>query len=252
MEVGSPEWIEASLAKLEQLEQQRATHERAIETVKEPMALRRHTDALSRLDAEVKALYAQLESFAEDDEEEEQEAAEEAQESAVAETRTAGDETLSAPHSAAMAMPMTMATPLAAPISHAVPFTSPPASVSAPPISSAALDDDEPKGGAGKWIVIGLLLVGGLGVGGFFMMQKNKAADTPAQGSGGSVEIKASEIPDDTEAPKAAKGADVDRTPVENAGGGTGGSSGTGGSKKDTKKDTKKEIKLNVGDDPLG
>ena len=34
MEVGSPEWIEASLAKLEQLEQQRAKHEHAIETAK--------------------------------------------------------------------------------------------------------------------------------------------------------------------------------------------------------------------------
>lgn len=253
MEVGSPEWIEASLAKLEQLEQQRAKHEHAIETVKEPMTLRRHTDELGRLDAEIKALYAQLEEFAEDDEDED-EGDTEAESAPLASPRTVGDDTLSAPHVAAPAMP---ASPLSAPISHAPAFV--PASAPTPaavPVAVAAPSydhDDEPKGGAGKWIAIAVVVLAGLGVGGFFMMQKQKTDDQPAQNAGGSGEvIKAAEIPDDTEAPKAAKGADVDRTPTENAGAGTNSGSGSSGSKKDTKKDTKKVIKLGEGEDPLG
>lgn len=259
MEVGSPDWIEASLAKLEELEQQRATHEHAIETVKEPLALRRHTDALGRLDAEIKALYAQLESFAEDDDEEE---AEEEAAAAVAtpERRTVGDETLSAPHIAAEAMlPMMQSAPLAAPISNAPAFSSPPSSPPASPPSAAPVsvampapspsyDDDIPTGGSGKWIFLGLVVVAGLGVGGFFMMQNmKKANDKPAPTAGSGEVIKAAEVPDDTEAPKAAKGADVDRTP-------TGNGAGTPApTKKDTKKDaTKKVIKLGDDGDPLG
>jgi hypothetical protein len=247
MEPGSPEWIEASLAKLEQLEQQRATHQQGVETVKEPMALRRHTEALGRLDAEIKALYAQLESFAEDDEEEEEEEGELATPAATPERRTEGDETLSAPHKAAE--PMVASTPPAAAISSAPPFVSMPA-------PSAGYDDDEPKGGAGKWIFLGVLLVGGLGAGGFFMMQgQKKAADQPANDGSGEV-IKAGEVPPDTEDLKAAKGADVDRTPLPNQGGGGAGTSGGGGggsSKKDKKDDDKKVLKLDGGDDdPLG
>lgn len=254
MEVGSPEWIEASLAKLEQLEQERATHQQAIETTKEPMALRRHTDALGRLDAEIKALYAQLESFAEDDEEEEPEDEELAAAVATPERRTEGDETLSAPHIAAQ--PVIPSAPLAAPISNAPAFVTPPAPVAsvAMPAPSPSYDDDEPKGGAGKWIVLGLLLVGGLGGGGYYMMEMNKAPEEkPAQKDGAGEVIRAAEIPDDTEAPKAAKGADVDRTPVENGGpGDSGGTSGGSSSKKNDKKDEKKVIKLGDDGDPLG
>jgi hypothetical protein len=255
MEVGSPEWIEASLAKLEQLEQERATHQQAIETTKEPMALRRHTDALGRLDAEIKALYAQLESFAEDDEEDEPEDDELAAAVATPERRTEGDETLSAPHIAAASM--SPSAPLAAPISHAPvssapAFASPPVASVAMPAPSPSYDDDEPKGGAGKWIVLGLLLVGGLGAGGFFMMQKDKAADDkPAQNSGSGEVIKAADVPDDTEAPKAAKGADVDRTPTAN-GAGDAGDSGGSTKKSGKEKPEKKVIKLGDDGDPLG
>ncbi|MFV8751356.1 hypothetical protein ACNOYE_12495 [Nannocystaceae bacterium ST9] len=245
------------MAKLEQLEQQRAEHEQAIETVKEPLSLRRHTEALGRLDAEIKALYAQLESFAEDDDEEEEEEQQAAAVSATPERRTVGDDELSAPHNAAMPMMQIMvppSAPLAAPISHQPAFASAPVSVAAAPAPMPSFDDDEPKGGAGKWIVLGLLVIGGLGVGGFFFMQnQKKTEDKPAQGGGGGEVIKASEVPDDTEAPKAAKGADVDRTPTENGGDGGGSAGSSGGKKGDTKKgDTKKVIKLNEGEDPLG
>jgi hypothetical protein len=187
MEVGSPEWIEASIAKLEQLEQERATHQQAIETVKEPMALRRHTDALGRLDAEIKALYAQLEEFAEDDEEESEDEDEQAAAVATPERRTVDDETLSAPHVMAKDPVIPTPAPVVAAIS-SPPVSSAPAFVSSPAASvemsapSASYDDDVPKGGAGKWIFLGVLLVGGLGAGGFFMMNNNKAPEEkPAQ-----------------------------------------------------------------------
>jgi hypothetical protein len=255
MEVGSPEWIEASLAKLEQLEQERATHQQAIETVKEPMALRRHADAIGRLDAEIKVLYAQLEAFAEDDEEEQED---DEQAAAVApERRTVDDESLSAPHIAAQPS-IPSPPPAAPPVSTPAPVSAAPAFTPAPAPSveiaapTPSYDDDEPKGGAGKWVFLGLLLVGGLGAGGWFFMQSNKAPEEkPAQKSGGGEVIKAADVPDDTEAPKAAKGADVDRTPTENQGGT--GTSGPGSSKKnDKKEDTKKVIKLGEGEDPLG
>ena len=51
MEVGSPEWIEASLARLDELERERAEHEAALETVEDPTALKRHTEAFTRLEA---------------------------------------------------------------------------------------------------------------------------------------------------------------------------------------------------------
>jgi uncharacterized coiled-coil protein SlyX len=70
MEVGSPEWIEASLARLDDLERQRGEHEAAIEAADDPAVLKEHTAALEQLDAEIKTLYAQLEAVAEEDEDE--------------------------------------------------------------------------------------------------------------------------------------------------------------------------------------
>lgn len=256
MQVGSPEWIEASIAKLEQLEQERAEHEAAIETVKEPMALRRHTDALGRLDADIKSLYAQLEQYAEDDEDEGEEAAVVAAAAAPA-ARTMGDEELSAPHRAAAPIVVPPSAPLAAPIAHTPPAASPmSAAPMMAPMPTSEADDDLDRGGKGKWVVLGLLLVGGIGVGGFFFMQsQKKAADKPAATDSANAEvIKAAEIPDDTEAPKAAKGADVDRTPVDDPGADAAAKRAAerDEKKKAEKEKEKKKIKLGTTDEPLG
>jgi hypothetical protein len=257
MQVGSPEWIEASIAKLEDLEQQRAEHEAAIETTKEPMALRRHNDALAKLDGEIKSLYALLEQYAEDDEDEDEgETAAAVAAAAVPVPNTVGDEELSAPHRAAAPLPFAPMAPLAAPIAHTPPAAAP---VSAAPVMaptpSYESDDDIKTGGKGKWVVLGLLLVGGLGAGGFFMMQnQKKTEDKPAATQGEAAVIKAAEVPDDTEAPKAAKGADVDRTPVDDpaASAAAKRAAEREEKKKAEKEKEKKKIKIGGTDEPLG
>lgn len=257
MQVGSPEWIEASIAKLEELEQERAEHEAAIETVKEPMALRRHNDALAKLDAEIKSLYAQLEQYAEEDEDEDEaETAAAVAAAAVPVPSTVGDEELSAPHRAAAPLTPPPSTPLAAPIAHtpaAAPVSVAPAMAPAPSYES---DDDLKPGGKGKWVFLGLLLIGGLGAGGFFMMQQNqkKTEEKPAASQGDAAVIKAAEVPDDTEAPKAAKGADVDRTPVDDPGADAAAKRAAEREekKKAEKEKEKKKIKLGGTEEPLG
>lgn len=256
MQAGSPEWIEASIAKLEQLETERAEHEAAIETLKEPMAIRRHNDALAKLDAEIKSLYAQLEQYAEEDEDEEEaETAAAAAAAAAPAPRTVGDEELSAPHRAAPAV-APAAAPLAAPIAHTPPAAAP---VSAAPVMAPApsyeSDDDLKPGGKGKWVILGLLLVGGLGAGGFFFMQnQKKPEEKPAASQGDAAVIKAADVPDDTEAPKAAKGADVDRTPVDDpaADAAAKRAAERDEKKKADKEKEKKKIKLGGTDEPLG
>jgi hypothetical protein len=214
MEVGSPEWIEASLARLDELERERAQHEAALETVEDPAALRRHTEAFTRLDTEIKSLYAQLEAVADDDEGEE-EGGEDDVDTEVPRA-TQGDDELSAPHLTAMAAkapePKPEPKPAAKPIVRGSddPFGSSPMPSSSPsggggfdapaPVS---FDDDKPAGGGAKWAFIGLLVVAGVGVGGYFVwqdMQSKKPDAAPASAEPDKV-IRAAGVPDDTEAP---------------------------------------------------
>ncbi len=245
MEVGSQEWIEGSLARLETLEAERAQHEQAIETVDDPAQLKRHTDALDRLDREIKALYAQLEAVAGEDEDSE-DTPQEARE-------TIGDEERSAPHAAAA--------PSSAFAAAAASLASPPAAPVSAPMgsggfgSSVSVDDDiKPAGGAGKWVFLGLVLLAGIGTGGFFLWQ-NMQKEKPAEKAPAEPEqvIKASTVPDDTEEPNAAKGGDATKSPTADGESGGGGGD-TKGSKKDPKKEKKeKPIKLGGEDgDPLG
>src|SRR5262245_42033559 len=208
MEVGSPEWIEASLARLDELERERAEHEEALETAEDPAELRRHTEAFTRLDAEIKSLYAKLEAVADDSEDDESDAG--GMDSEVPRA-TQGDDELSAPHISSMA-----GSKQAKPIVRGSdsPFGSSPspspsdygasAASVAPmaPMSSGGDDDFKPAGGGAKWAFVALVVVAGIGVGGYFAwqnMQANAAAK-PAGSTEPDQVIRAAGVPDDTEA----------------------------------------------------
>ena len=59
------DWIQESLARLESLEEERTRHEAALETSMDPAALRMNAQAIERLDAKIRSLYAELEAAAE-------------------------------------------------------------------------------------------------------------------------------------------------------------------------------------------
>jgi uncharacterized coiled-coil protein SlyX len=262
MEVGSPEWIEASLARLDDLEQQRTTLQKAVETVSDPATLRQHNSAIERLSGEIKSLYAQLESVAEEDEEDE----DEDEEADGSPTATQGDDELSAPHfsaydtdSPAAEIPEPSRAP--APVAADNPFSSPASAAAVgsagPPggfgaSAPASFDDDlKPAGGGGKWVFLLVVLLGAGGVGGYFAWQ-NMQASKPADAgpTGPDVVIQAAEVPDDTEAPNAVQGGDATISPNANGSGG-GGNSGDANSKKKKEEKKTKPIVLKGGDGPL-
>lgn len=59
------DWIQESLARLESLEEERNRHEAALETATDPAVLRMNSQAVERLDAKIRSLYAELEAAAE-------------------------------------------------------------------------------------------------------------------------------------------------------------------------------------------
>ncbi len=59
------DWIQESLARLESLEEERNRHEAALETSTDPASLRMNAQAVERLDAKIRSLYAELEAAAE-------------------------------------------------------------------------------------------------------------------------------------------------------------------------------------------
>lgn len=271
MEMGSPEWIEESLARLESMEQERDQHEGALETATDADALREHSEAIDRLDEQIKALYEQLESVAGEEESEEADDVDDV-------IRTSPFERDETPAAAEPVAPVEdnplAAAPAAAPAVEELednPFGAPSRAPSSPaaaaPAASFAVDTpavdtsydfDEKGGGMGKWVVIAVLLIGG-GVGGFmFYKNQNKPAPVPTAPAEARV-IEASTVPDDTQGPKGAKGADADRTPEREYTGGKRRSGGGGGkgrtrnaSSSRGKSSGKGAIELKSGDDPLG
>lgn len=257
MEVGSPEWIEASLAKLDDLERKHGEHETLLDSARDPLTIKQHSDALERLDAEIKALYSQLEEFAEDDEDAEPEAP---IADSVAPRVTQSDDELSSPHPMAYEAPPkpAAAATAAAAFAASAPLISPPsAPIEASPASEfgsadpftaapAAFDDADlkVKGGGGKWIALGLVVAVGVGVGGFFAWQSTQVKDDKPEPPPAIV-IEAVEVPEDTEAPNSAKGADATISPTAK------GSEGDT-TKKKVEPKKKKPFKLKAGDDPLG
>jgi hypothetical protein len=247
MEVGSPEWIEASLARLDDLERQRGDHEAALEDASDPAQLKRHTEALERLDVEIKSLYAQLESVAGDDEAgDEDEPAEDEEEGAPVPTQ--GDDELSAPHFKPAAA--AKAAPVAAAADN--PFGSPPSDFGGGgggfEATPAPMGDDDIKvGGSGKWVFLALVVLAGIGVGGFFVWQNMQAkkADVPAGPTEPPVVIKAAGVPDDTEAPPTVPGGTATISPTANI------DPGDTGKKKKVEEKKAKPIKLKTDGGPL-
>ncbi|HLT36862.1 MAG TPA: hypothetical protein VK034_11260 [Enhygromyxa sp.] len=256
MEVGSPEWIEASLAKLDTLERERDEHEAALESASDPLTLKQHNDALERLDTEIKSLYAQLESVAGEEEEQEDDDSD----AEVVPRNTQGDDELSSPHvgPSLSPEPAPAPAPVATPIAAAAesPFGGGGGFDAPSPVS---FDDDlKPQGGGAKWMFVGVVVAAGIGVGGFFAYQNMQAQKQNQQAKPDTVEeikVEAAQIPEDTEAPNAAKGGDATISPTANGyTSGSGGSGGGGGSssKKGNDEKKKKPLQLKVGDDPLG
>ena len=266
MEVGSPEWIEASLAKLDVLERQRGEHEAALETATDPSTLKQHNDALERLDDEIKSLYAQLESVAGEEEEQD----EDEDDAEVVPRVTQGDDELSAPHVArtesgsgsgfGSGLGSGLDAPMAAPVSAAAesPFGGSGGGGYEAPAPAIGLDDDVPKGGGAKWAFLGLVVIAGLGVGGYFVwqnMEAQKAKDEAKPAAAEEIKIDAAQVREDTEAPNAAKGGDATISPTANghtsgSPGGDGGGSSSGVKKVDEKK--KKPLQIKGTGDPLG
>jgi hypothetical protein len=267
MAMGSPEWIEESLARLESMEQARDEHETALEATTDAEALRMHSESIDRLDEEIKQLYAALEAVAEegDDDEEDDEVDEVIRTSPFGRGAEASEP---GPAPAVVSAPAPAAALDDLPDD---PFGAPapaPVAASAAPAASPAFADpapmamdmgfDEPKsGGAGMWIVLVVLLAGG-GVGGF-MFWKNNQKPPPAPVA--PVEqrvIEATAVPDDTQGPKGAQGREgVTRTPERELGKSGGGRRGGGGGRSSSagssgKKSNGKAIELKSGDDPLG
>ncbi len=243
-EIGSQEWIEASLARLEELEGTR-----------EALAASDDGDLneIARLDAEIAELYGQLENVAEDEEEEEEELAAAPVAAAPA----------PAPEPEPEPEPAFEDNPFGAPAAAAAPAAAVGDAFAASGFADSYADvgDYKPKGGAGKWIVLVLLL--GAGAGGFFWWQGQQKAKDAEAAEAAAVPaeekvIQAVAVPEDTEDLKTAKGQEVDRLPgaeVEQKKRRTGGSGGRSGSYPTTKKNPREDgrsIKLGDNDDPLG
>ena len=219
-------WIEQSLAQLEALEAQKAQHEEAGQAVP------------AELDEEIAALYAALESAADDGD-------------APAEPAPAA-----APAPAPAPAPG-MDDPFAAPAASPAPAAAAP--VMAPSMDSYDDDEFKPKGKGGMIAVVAVVLLAAGGGGYWYMTQQKKPEAAPAPAGEAKV-ITASSVPEDTQEPQAAKGGSADKTPgTEIPEGGTqpkrSGNGGGGGGKKrprPKKKDDGRKVKINSDDrDPL-
>jgi hypothetical protein len=272
MAMGSPEWIEQSLARLEGLEQERDAHEAALEAAEDAGTLREHSEAIDRLDEEIKRLYAALEAVAEEGEEGDEEEVVQTNPLKRSEAPAAAAPTPAptpvhtrapAPRPVGPPPEELEDNPFGPPSRAAAPAHSPAAAPAAPAIFAApepSYDtggDAEPgSGGALKWIAVLLLVVGG-GAGGLFFLRGKPPKPAPAAPAAPARVIDASVVPDDTQGPRGAQGQDgVTRTPDRELGGGgrrRGGGGGRGGGGRGGKSSDGKDIQLGGGDDdPLG
>jgi uncharacterized coiled-coil protein SlyX len=70
MSTASDEWIQASLAGLETLEQRRQAHESALEAATDAATLQKHSQALEQIEDEMRNLYERLDAVASDEDDE--------------------------------------------------------------------------------------------------------------------------------------------------------------------------------------
>lgn len=197
-------WIQQSLARLEALEAQREQLEATGQAAK-----------LAEVDSEIRALYEALESIADDDE-----AADEEAETRV-QVQAAEVASAAAPAMAASAPGQ----PAPAGFGGS-PFDAPAPAAPAPmgvsydagfDGSMGGYDDDidvSPPKSKAPMVLLGLVVVGALGGGGWFYMQNQPKAEPAAPAAPAEPQvIMSAEVPEDTQEPDAAKGVDADRTP---------------------------------------
>jgi hypothetical protein len=203
MNAAQPDWVQQSLARLEQLEAQREQLEAAGQI-----------DRLAELDEEIASLYEVLETVAEDDD------AGAANVGAAAPMHAAPQW---APQAAPMAAPAAaLAAPVPGPFDAPAPYSAPmmeaPVSVAPPAafggesFSSYDDGDDAPRSSKAPLVILGLLVIVGAGVGVAMTMGTKEEAPPPAEPAGPAKVISSSEIPEDTQEPKAAQGLDVDQS----------------------------------------
>ncbi|MEM6292943.1 MAG: hypothetical protein AAGA54_16835 [Myxococcota bacterium] len=185
-------WIEQSIARLETLEAQKAELEASGQ------------DVPAQLAEEIATLYEALESAAGDEADEAPAAAAPAPAPApAAASPAASDDPFAAP------------APAAAPASDA-PFAAA-APASAAPMGGGMADYDydddiKPSGGKGGLIALAAVVVLAAAGGGYWFMTQNKKPEAPPEPVGEAKVISASSVPEDTQEPQAAQGADADRT----------------------------------------
>ncbi len=262
MTTASDEWIQQSLARLEELEEQRQQHESALEAATEVAALQQHSQALEQIEAEMANLYERLEAVAGDGDDSEE-----------VEPEAPAPEPAPSPAVSPAATPAGFGAAPAAPAGFSTPTPAPPAGFSAPspapgfsspspagfaspsPYSpSAGMDDfDTPKkGGAAKWGLLIALLLGGGAIGGYIFVSQNNAESEEPTKAGPAKVIGGGVVPPDTQGPKAPKG-NVDSsegTQFKKGNRPRGGGGGGGGGSK-TKKKKKKTYEITNTDDPL-
>ncbi|MCA9719516.1 MAG: hypothetical protein H6713_09820 [Myxococcales bacterium] len=259
MTTASDEWIQQSLARLEELEEQRQQHEAALEAATEVEALQQHSQALEQLEAEMANLYERLEAAAGDGEDSEEESFEEA--SAPADEP---EEVTPAPapadFGAAPAAPAGFGAPTPAPAAPAgfgapaapAGFGTPAPAPSYAPMMSDDFDGPK-KGGAAKWGLLIALVLGGGALGGYLYVSKNGAPEEAPKDTGPAKVISAGDVPPDTQGPKGAKGGSVDSsqgTQFKKSNRPPGGGGGGGGGKKPKEK-KRQTYEITKTDDPL-
>lgn len=252
MTAAQPDWVQQSLARLEALEAQREQLE----------AAGQH-DRLAEIDEEIASLYEVLESVADDDD---SDAANAAAPAPAAEGWPPQGGPMEAP-AAALAAPVPgpfdapspmFAAPAAAPMEPMQPM--------AAPSSFESYDDidDTPRSSKAPLFILALIVLVGAGVGVAMTMGAKEEAPPPAAPAGPAKVISSSEIPEDTQEPKTAKGADVDQSQgtrfKESPGGGGNDRRASSGSSRSSsrprskaeKPSSDRSIKFDKSKDPLG
>ncbi|MEE9382407.1 MAG: hypothetical protein V3V08_03220 [Nannocystaceae bacterium] len=207
MAMGSQDWIQESLTRLEQLEQARDEQEARLEAANDADTLRALSETIDAHDEEIRRLYATLEAVAETDGE--QEPAQNPPDAATNEFQRAA---VDAP------APLNAGNPLnPQPHTHAPQTLS---SATTPDFGSsmdADFDDDISSGGSkGKWLLAGLAVAAVVSGIAFTQTGGSGAVVATAPPVHGPVlqVIKATAVPLDTQEPTSAVGADVTKTPV--------------------------------------
>lgn len=240
-------WIEQSLARLETLETQKSEYETSGQAVP------------AELEEEIETLYEALNAAAEDPAAPQPAAAPAAAPIAAAPVAAAapgGGSPFDAPAPA----------PAAAPFA-AAPAQAPPAgSVPGPMVMDGGYDDfdDSPPKSKAPLFAIAAVAVVALGVGGWYVMGSQAPPPAEPAAPGEAKVISASSVPEDTQEPQVAKGANADRTQgtifkegspearkAASNGGGNRSSNNRPRNNRTPKKDNGRKIKLDNDRDPL-